>query len=76
MAGRVLAPEATPGPSPEKAGTGQHKEGGMKKFRLVLLAMLVVLPFAVTANAQVGVGIGVGPAVVDPGYGYYGSTGL
>ncbi len=37
----------------------------MRKFRLVLLAMLVVLPFAVMANAQVGVGIGVGPAVVE-----------
>jgi hypothetical protein len=41
----------------------------MKKLWLVLLATLVVLPFAaVPANAQVGVGVGVGPAVVDPGY--------
>jgi hypothetical protein len=41
----------------------------MKKLWLVLLATLVVLPFAaVPANAQVGIGVGVGPAVVDPGY--------
>ncbi len=51
----------------------------MKKFRLVLFAMLLALPFAAVASAQVGVGVGVGPAVVaDPGYaagydgGYYG----
>jgi hypothetical protein len=48
-------------------------EDAMRKIRLVLLAMLVVLPFAVMANAQVAVGVGVGPVVVDPGaYGYYG----
>ena len=40
----------------------------MRKLRLVVLAMLVVLPFAVMANAQVAVGVGVGPAVADPGY--------
>ena len=44
----------------------------MRSFRVVLIAMLAVLfvvPFAATANAQVAVGVGVGPAVVaDPGY--------
>ena len=43
----------------------QHKEEVMRNNRLVLLAMLLALPFAVTAKAQVGVGVGVGPAVVD-----------
>src|SRR5579863_5268431 len=44
-------------------------EDVMRKLWLVLMAALVVLPFAaVPASAQVGVGIGVGPAVVDPGY--------
>ena len=43
----------------------QHKEEVMRSNRLVLLAMLLALPFAVTAKAQVGVGVGVGPAVVD-----------
>ena len=72
----VLRPEATPGSSPGKVRAGQHKEEVMRKLRLVLLAMLVVLPFAVVANAQVAVGVGVGPAVVPvPGYydyDYYG----
>ena len=37
----------------------------MKRFRLVLFAMFLVLPFAATsAKAQVAVGVGVGPAVV------------
>src|SRR5580658_8164125 len=57
-----------------KRRIGQHKEGGMRTIRLVLLAILVVLPFAAvsTANAQVGVGIGVGPALAYPGYYAYG----
>ena len=42
----------------------------MRSYRLVLLAMLVALPFAAMANAQVGVGVGVGPAVVDGPYDY------
>src|SRR6202142_41059 len=37
----------------------------MKYMRLVLFAMILALPFAATANAQVAVGVGVGPAVVD-----------
>ena len=44
----------------------------MRRFRLVMLvmlAMLVVLPFAATpANAQVAVGVGVGPALAYPAY--------
>ena len=44
----------------------------MRRFRLVMLVMLaalVVLPFAaVPANAQVAVGIGVGPAIGYPAY--------
>src|SRR5579871_909965 len=45
--------------------------GIMKSLRLVLMATLLALPFAMNAkaNAQVSVGIGVGPAVVaSPGY--------
>src|SRR5580658_2011586 len=39
----------------------------MRRFRLVLFAMLLALPFAaMSANAQVAVGVGVGPAVVAP----------
>jgi len=36
----------------------------MRSLRLVLIAMLLALPFAATANAQEEVGVGVGPAVV------------
>ena len=36
----------------------------MKSLRLVVMAMLLALPFARAANAQVAVGIGVGPEVV------------
>ena len=36
----------------------------MKRFGLVLFAMVLALPFAATATAQVAVGVGVGPAVV------------
>ena len=75
MRGReVLRTGGDSGSQSGQGGAGQHKEDVMRKLRLVVLAMLVVLPFAVMANAQVGVGIGVGPAVVDPGYygGYYG----
>ena len=36
----------------------------MKSLRLVLLAMLLAVPFAATAKAQVAVGVGIGPAVV------------
>ena len=35
----------------------------MRSMRLVLIAMLLALPFAVTANAQMDEGVGVGPAV-------------
>jgi hypothetical protein len=42
----------------------------MKSVRLVLLAMLMIVPFAVTAHSQVAVGIGVGPAVVAAPYAY------
>ena len=44
----------------------------MKRFRLVLMALLLAMPLALAskANAQVGVGIGVGPAVVDSPYAY------
>ncbi len=44
----------------------------MKRFRLVLMAMLLAVPFvlASTANAQVAVGVGVGPAVVAAPYAY------
>ena len=44
----------------------------MRSYRWVLLAMLLAVPFAVTAKAQVGVGVGVGvgPAVVGGGYDY------
>ena len=45
--------------------TGQHKEDVMRSMRLVLVAMLLALPFAATATAQVDEGVGVGPAVVD-----------
>ena len=41
----------------------------MRKFGYSLIAvfaMLLFVPFAATANAQVGVGIGIGPEVVDP----------
>src|SRR5579863_4518819 len=45
----------------------------MKKLWLVVLAMLVVLPFAaVPASAQVDIGVGIGPAVVAPDYAYAG----
>ena len=39
----------------------------MRSYRLVLLSMLLAVPFAAAARAQVGVdaGVGVGPAVVD-----------
>jgi len=37
----------------------------MKSLKLGLFAMILALPFAVKANAQVAVGIGVGPAVVE-----------
>ena len=38
----------------------------MKSFKLVVLAMLLAVPFMMTANAsaQVAVGVGIGPAVV------------
>lgn len=36
----------------------------MRSLRLVLLAALLVIPFTMTANAQVAVGVGIGPAVV------------
>src|SRR5579863_4827679 len=36
----------------------------MKRFRLALLALLLVVPFAATSHAQVAIGVGVGPAVV------------
>src|SRR3954447_9406158 len=36
----------------------------MRKFRLALLALFLIVPFAATAHAQVYVGVGVGPAVV------------
>jgi hypothetical protein len=42
----------------------------MKNVRLVLLAMLLIVPFAATAHSQVAVGIGVGPAVVAAPYAY------
>jgi hypothetical protein len=42
----------------------------MKSVRLALLAMLLIVPFAATAHAQVAVGIGVGPAVVAAPYAY------
>ena len=44
----------------------------MKRFRLVLMALLLAIPLALAseANAQVGVGVGVGPAVVDAPYAY------
>src|SRR6202795_1204272 len=35
----------------------------MRSMRLVLVALLLTVPFAMKANAQVSVGIGVGPAV-------------
>ena len=38
----------------------------MKRFGLVLIAMVLALPFAATATAQVDAGVGVGPAVVAP----------
>ena len=43
----------------------------MKGLRWVLLAALLVLPFSMKANAQVGIGVGIGPVVAAP-YGYYG----
>ena len=57
-------------PTPESRTSGHEQrdaaQGGvMRNTRLVLLAMLLALPFAVSAKAQVGVGVGVGPAVVD-----------
>jgi hypothetical protein len=67
MIGRqVLRTEATRVQDPDKTRIGQHKEGVMRMFRWILIAMLVVLPFAAVsaANAQVAVGVGVGPAVV------------
>jgi hypothetical protein len=68
-AGQVLRPETAPGSDPGKTRTVQHKEDFMKKLGWVLLALLVVLPFAaVPASAQVSVGVGVGPALVAPGY--------
>jgi hypothetical protein len=36
----------------------------MKKFRLALLALLLIVPFAAVSHAQVAIGVGVGPAVV------------
>ncbi len=36
----------------------------MRSLRLVLLAALLVVPFAMRADAQVAVGVGIGPAVV------------
>jgi hypothetical protein len=49
---------------------GQHREGFMRSMRLVLFAMLLAVPFAMKANAQVSVGIGVGPAIVGEPVGY------
>jgi hypothetical protein len=52
----------------------------MRRFRLVLLAALLVIPLTMKANAQVAVGVGIGPAVVAApmaygppvcDYGYY-----
>lgn len=41
----------------------------MRRARLFLFAMLLALPFAATAHAQVMWGVGVGPVLVDaPGY--------
>ena len=38
----------------------------MRLMRMVLIAMLLALPFAATAKAQVAVvGVGIGPAIVD-----------
>src|SRR5665213_1443559 len=45
-------------------------EDFMKRLRFVLFAMLLALPFAKVANAQVAVCVGVGPAVVDDPYAY------
>src|SRR3569833_2236607 len=37
----------------------------MKSLKLGLFALILALPFAAKANAQVAIGIGVGPAVVE-----------
>ena len=60
----MLKAEATPEPRSGSTKTGQHMEDVMRRFHLVLLAVILALPFAATASAQVDVGIGVGPAVV------------
>src|ERR1039457_3955036 len=71
---QVLKTEVSSGSQVRNNVGGQHKEGVMRSYRLVLLAMLFALPFTVIAKAQVDVGVGVGPAVVagpdDYGYGY------
>ena len=36
----------------------------MRSLRLALFAALLVVPFAMKANAQIAVGVGIGPAVV------------
>ena len=66
---KVLDGGRPPGPDPEPR-TGRHKEDGMKEFRLALLALLLIVPFAAMSHAQVAVGIGVGPAVVAAPYAY------
>jgi len=42
----------------------------MRSMRLVLIAALLALPFAVKAPAQVAVGVGIGPAIVAPPVAY------
>ena len=62
---QVLRTEVDSGSQVQIDGTGQHKENVMRSLRLFLVAMLLALPFAAVAKAQVAVGVGVGPAVVD-----------
>ena len=61
---QVLKTEVSSGSQVRNNVGGQHKEGVMRSYRLVLLAMLFALPFTVIAKAQVDVGVGVGLLVL------------
>ena len=52
-AGKVLKTESVPGSRLRNKRIGQQLEGVMRKFRLVLFAMLFALPLAMVAKAQV-----------------------
>jgi len=65
---QVLKTELASGAGSKTNATGRHKEDAMRMTRLVLFAMLLAVPFAVTAKAQEMVGVG--PEVVAPPMAY------